>query len=106
MVSTRFKAARRKLLGQGFDSPTVHSILCIALIPAILERNKMPVDKNKRMQPPKNQNFKAGFSILMNVGRPDKNGTSKQRFARFSCAEELSIFYMENSRNKDSRDLR
>jgi len=65
----------------------------------------MPVDKHKRMQPPKNQNFKGGISIQMNVGRKDKNGISKQRFARFSDAEELSIFYKENSRNKDARNL-
>lgn len=67
----------------------------------------MPVNKTtKRMEPPKNQSFSSGISIEINVGRPNKNGIHRRKFARFSCPEELSIWYMENSRNKDARDLR
>lgn len=63
----------------------------------------MPVDKNKRMQPPKNQSFKGGFSLEINVGKPDGNGIHRRKYARFSDPEELAIWYGENSHNKDAR---
>ena len=67
----------------------------------------MPVNKKtRRMEPPKNQSFQSGFSIEINVGKANKDGIHKRKFARFDNAEELSMWYMENSRNKDARNLR
>jgi hypothetical protein len=57
------------------------------------------------MQPPKNQSFTGGISIEINVGKADKNGIHRRKFARFDNAEELSMWYMQNSHNKDARNL-
>lgn len=65
----------------------------------------MPVDKNKRMQPPKDQSFSCGISLEINVGKPNKDGIHRRKQARFKSAEELAIWYEENSNNKDARFL-